>query len=227
MKSGKLKRFGQHVKQFAAQFVQSGQALLGEIIPLTELEQWILEEVGDYRQRKFDPLRTLLLFIEQVMGADHSCQDAVARGASQEVARKAAPCSLNTGSYCKARKRLPLGLVQRLSRTVAERLSVRQAEEWKWRGREVKLIDGTTVSMPDTDDNRKVFPLSKGQKRGSASREHDWWGLCRCRAPPWSIGRWAPTRANRQARPRCCGHCGSNSSPATWSSPIACTRATS
>lgn len=189
MKSGKLERFGQHLKQFAAQFVQSGQALLGQIIPLTELEQWILEEVGDYRQRKFDPLRTLLLFIEQVMGADHSCQDAVARGASQEMARKAASCSLNTGSYCKARKRLPLALVQRLCRTVAERLSVLQAEAWKWRGREVKLIDGTTVSMPDTEDNRKAFPLSKDQKGGSASREHDWWGLCRCRAPPWSIGR--------------------------------------
>ena len=227
MKSGKLKRFGQQVKQFAAQFVQSGQALLGQVIPLAELEQWILEEVGNYRERKFDPLRTLLLFIEQVMGADHSCQDVVARGASQEVARKATPFNLNTGSFCKARKRLPLGLVQRLSRAVAERLSLRQAQEWKWRGREVKLIDGTTVSMPDTHDNRKVFPLSEGQKGGSASREHVWWGSCRCRAPPWSIGRWGPTRANRQARPRCSGRCGSNSSLATSSSPIACTRATS
>ena len=71
MKSGRLK-LGQRVRQFAAQFVQSGQALLGQIIPLTELEQWILEEVGDYRERKFDPLRTLMLFLEQVMGADHS-----------------------------------------------------------------------------------------------------------------------------------------------------------
>jgi hypothetical protein len=227
MKSSKLKRFGQQVKQFAAQFVPSRQALLGQIIPLAELEQWVREEAGDYRERKFGPLRTLMLFIEQVMGTDHSCQDAVARGASQEVARTLGPCSLNTGPYCKARKRLPLGLLQRLSRAVAERLSAHQAEHWKWRGREVKLVDGTTVSMPDTQDNRAAFPLSKGQKGGSASRGHVWWGSCRSRAPPWSIGRWVPTRANRQARPRCCGRCGNNSNPATSSSPIACTRATS
>jgi len=81
------------------------------------------------------------------------------------VGRKPATCSLNTGPYCKARKRLPLRLVQRLSQAVAERLSARQAEHWKWRGREIKLVDGTTVSMPDTVDNRKNFPRSKGQKR--------------------------------------------------------------
>lgn len=227
MKSSKLKRFGQQVKQFAAQFVQSGQALLGQIIPLAELEQWVREEAGNYRERNYGPLRTLMLFIEQVMGADHSCQDAVARGASQEVGRQPATCSLNTGPYCKARKRLPLRLVQRLSQAVAERLSARQAEHWKWRGREIKLVDGTTVSMPDTADNRKNFPRSKGQKRGSASRWHDWWESCRCRAPPWSIGPWAHTPANKRVRPRCCGHCWSTSSPATSSSPIVYTRATS
>jgi hypothetical protein len=37
-------------------------------------------------------------------------------------------------------------------------LSAHQAEHWKWRGREIKLVDGTTVSMPDTADNRKDFP---------------------------------------------------------------------
>jgi len=62
--------------------------------------------------------------------------------------------------------RLPLGLVLRLSRAVAQRLSARQAEHWKWRGREIKLVDGTTVSMPDTQDNWKSFPSSRGQKGG-------------------------------------------------------------
>lgn len=217
MKNSKLKRFGQQVKQFAAQFVQSGQALLGQIIPLAELEQWVREEAGDYRERKYGPLRTLLLFIEQVMGADHSCQDAVARGASQEAGLEQASCSLNTGPYCKARQRLPLALVQRLSRTVGQRLSARQAEHWKWRGRELKLVDGTTVSMPDTPDNRKNFPRSQGsQKKGSASRWHVWWASCQCRAPPCSIGPWDRMRANKQAKPRCCGHCWSTSSLVTW-----------
>jgi hypothetical protein len=58
MKSSKLKRFAQQVKQFAAQFVQSRQALLGQIIPLAELEQWVRQEAGQYRERNYGPLRT-------------------------------------------------------------------------------------------------------------------------------------------------------------------------
>jgi hypothetical protein len=51
MNSSKLKRFGQQVKQFAAQFVQSGQALLGQIIPLAEWSNGC--EKGEYRERNY------------------------------------------------------------------------------------------------------------------------------------------------------------------------------
>lgn len=184
MKRNKLTRMGQQLKQFAAQFLQSGSNVLGSIIPLADLEQWVREEAPKHRSSQYMPLRTLLLFIEQVLGSDHSCQDAVARGASHKFAHKTAKINLNTGPYCKARMRLPLALVLRLSRAVAQRLSVGQAEHWKWRGREIKLVDGTTVSMPDTQDNWKSFPQSKGQKGGYASRGPVWWESCRCRAPP-------------------------------------------
>ena len=187
MKSSKLTRVGQQVKQFAAQFLQSGRQLLGALIPLTELAQWVREEAPGHRDSDFDPVRTLMLFIEQVLSADHSCQQAVARAASQKQlrrVRKSTKINLNTGAYCNARNRLPLGLVLRLSREVAQRLSARQAEHWKWRGREIKLVDGTTVSMPDTADNWQSFPPSKGQKRGSAFRWHVWWESCHCLVPP-------------------------------------------
>jgi len=184
MKSSKLTRLRQQVTRFAAQFLQSGKDLLGAIIPLAELEQWIQEEAPNHRNSDFSPLQTLMLFIEQVLSADHSCQDAVARGASSKQGRKSAKINLNTGTYCKARTRLPLGLVLRLCRALAQRLSAHQAERWKWRGREIKLVDGTTVSMPDTADNWKSFPSSREQKGGYAFREPVWWELCRCLAPP-------------------------------------------
>ena len=49
MKSSKLTRFGLQVRQFAAQFLQSGRELLGAIIALTELEQWVREEAPKHR----------------------------------------------------------------------------------------------------------------------------------------------------------------------------------
>jgi hypothetical protein len=40
------------------------------------------------------------------------------------------------------------------------------AQGWRWRGRSVKLLDGTTVSMPDTRANQEVFPQYPRQKPG-------------------------------------------------------------
>jgi len=140
--------------------------VLCEVIPAKRLMQWVAEEAGRFRDRIYSPLSTLVLFIEQVLSADHSCVDAVARGVSARVALEQAPCSLNSGPYCKARARLPLGLVERLGREVGQRLCVQQPRAWRWRGREVKLIDGTTVSMPDTRENQARFPQHREQRAG-------------------------------------------------------------
>lgn len=154
------------VKRFCGRFAQGVGAALGRVIPRQSLLQWIKEEAGGCRERIYGPLQTLMLFIEQVLGADQSCQDAVARGMSQRVALGQSPCSLNNGPYCKARARLALNLIERLSREVGERLRAGQPKSWRWRGREVKLIDGTTVSMPDTLVNQAEFPQSATQKPG-------------------------------------------------------------
>lgn len=152
--------------RWRARFVQSVGTVLGDVIPSRLLMAWVSEEAGHYRARIYAPLTTLVLFIEQVLGADHSCQDAVARGVSARVALGQAPCSLNTGPYCKARVRLPLGLLERLGREVGERLIAGQPRAWLWRGREVKLVDGTTLSMPDTKPNQARFPQNHEQKAG-------------------------------------------------------------
>lgn len=158
-------RTGQ-IKRFCARFAQGAGSALGRVIPQKDLLQWIAEGSGNCRERIYGPLQTLMLFIEQVLGADQSCQDAVARGVSQRVGLGQSPSSLNNGPYCKARARLALSLVERLGREVGERLRASQPEAWRWRGREVKLIDGTTASMPDTPANQAEFPQSRMQKPG-------------------------------------------------------------
>jgi len=166
MNNSKKGHFAEQIRLLRARFVQSVGSVLGDVLPAKSLERWIREECGNYRERIYSPLRTLTLFIEQVLSADHSCQDAVARGLSDLVSHKQAPCSLNTAGYCKARSRLPLGLIARMGRETGKSLCAQQPKEWRWREREVKLVDGTTVSMPDTDANQASFPQSRSQKAG-------------------------------------------------------------
>ncbi|MCK5109834.1 MAG: IS4 family transposase, partial [Methanosarcinales archaeon] len=58
------------------------------------------------------------------------------------------------------------GLVRRLVRETGRVLHLKSEEAWKWKGHSVKLVDGTTVSMPDTPENQKMYPQPEGQKEG-------------------------------------------------------------
>jgi hypothetical protein len=154
------------VEAFKRRFADHPTATLDELLSAQVLKQMVLEEAGDYRERIYPPLTTLGLFIEQALSADGACQDAVARNLSERTAQGAAQCSLSSGPYCKARQRLPLSLIQRLAVTVGEGLEQSSCKHWKWRGRAVKLLDGTTVSMPDTPANQAVYPQSGEQQAG-------------------------------------------------------------
>jgi len=90
----------------------------------------------------------------------------VARNLSERTARGAPGCSLSTGPYCKARRRLRLELVEALLHAVAWRLEAAQPQTWRWQWRSVKLLDGTTVSMPDTPNNQRQFPQNRTQQPG-------------------------------------------------------------
>ena len=85
---------------------------------------------------------------------------------AERVAQGEPPCSSNTKSYCNARLRLPVRLVKRLVRETGRLLHLKSEEAWKWKGRSVMLVDGTTVSMPDTPENQKIYPQPESQKEG-------------------------------------------------------------
>src|SRR5262249_57988328 len=95
-----------------------------------------------------------------------SCGAPVARFLAWRAAGGKPPCSANPGAYCKARGRLPEGVLARLTRTSGRDLQDQTPTAWRWEGRPVKVVDGTTVSMPDTPANQKAFPQSPSQKAG-------------------------------------------------------------
>lgn len=120
-----------------------------------------------FRQRLFAPFVTLWLFVWQALSPDGSGREAVLRlCADRPIDQRGKAIVATTGSDCRARQRLPLDLIVTLIRRVADRLFQRLSKEHLWYGRRVKIVDGTTVSMPDTAANQVRFPQSRSQKAG-------------------------------------------------------------
>lgn len=119
-----------------------------------------------YRERQFPPTETLSMFLAQAMSEDRSCQKAVNDAAIKRIVGGLTPCSTTTGGYCLARQRLPLEMVSTLVRYTGERMNAQVPAQWRWHGKRVYLIDGTTVTLPDTAANQAVYPQQAVQKPG-------------------------------------------------------------
>jgi hypothetical protein len=126
---------------------------------------------ADFAQDEDDvytPALTLWTFLSQVLhsGAMRSCTAAVARVVVLLVALGKKPCSDNTSAYCRARSKLPVAVLRRLTTTMASGCEQCLPPRWLWKKRHVYLVDGTTVSMPDTEENQQVFPQPGSQAAG-------------------------------------------------------------
>lgn len=120
----------------------------------------------EHRERLFPPTETLSLFLAQAMSTDRSCQKAVNEAAIKRLACGLPNCSTHTGAYCRARQRLPVSMVSALSRQAGRMMTEQAPRAWQWRGRPVRLVDGTMISMPDTPANQRCYPQPNSQKPG-------------------------------------------------------------
>jgi len=134
----------------------TGPELLGEVESL----------LPRHRERLFPPTEALSMFLAQALSADRSCQKAVNDTAIKRLAGGLPLCSTHTGAYCRARGRLPLEMVSTLTRYAGRWVTARAPAPWCWRGRRVRLVDGTTVVLPDTPANQAVYPQPRSQKPG-------------------------------------------------------------
>jgi hypothetical protein len=122
-----------------------------------------------HRERLYPPTLALSMFMGQVLSEDGSCQKAVDGWAAQRAAEGLSVQSVNTGAYCKARQRLPVEMVSALAVHTAQQLSGGAQAGWHWRGRCVKLVDGTGILMPDTAANQACYPQLLSQAIGVGS----------------------------------------------------------
>lgn len=119
-----------------------------------------------HRKRTFTPVVTLCGFLSQAIGADQSCQAAVSQIIVHSISKGLKPPSANTAAYCKARGKLPEHALSGLTKDIGTQLEDEAKSKWLWRGKHVKLIDGSTLSMPDTPENQEQYPQPKTQKKG-------------------------------------------------------------
>ncbi len=159
-------RLARQIDTYRHRLLEGPELALCEALGRANVERMVAEEGVEFRQRLFTPLVTLWVFLVQVLSADASCRQAVMRLIAYLVARGQAPCAAQTGSYCKARGRLPERVVARLARETGQRLSEGAEPGWRWKGRRVKVVDGSTVSMPDTPANQQAYPHQSQQQAG-------------------------------------------------------------
>ncbi len=133
-------------------------------------EQVILEAFGAasslWQGWIYTPAVTVWVFLAQCLSADHSCREAVAQFLAWRIARGLRPCSAETGAYCTARGQLPEAACHELVRRTGRESERAVPDEWLWRGRRVRVVDGSTITMPDTPENQAEYPQLESQRPG-------------------------------------------------------------
>ena len=69
-------------------------------------------------------------------------------------------------AYCQARQRLPSALFPRLLKATSIAAAQRTTVARFWHSFEVKVVDGSCLSLADTPQNQKRYPQSKSQAEG-------------------------------------------------------------
>lgn len=132
------------------------------LITQPDLIEVLKQDLPAHRHRIYTPTRTLSMFLSQAMSEDRSCQNIV----NDTALEIHGSCSVATGAYCNARQRLPESTIMNLAQKVALLNEQKIEKKWRWQGRNVYLVDGTTITMPDTQENQKRYPQPAFQDKG-------------------------------------------------------------
>lgn len=135
----------------------------GHFIPSTKLG---LEEEGTFsRRRLFSKENTFWAFFSQVLDADGGCQEVVRKMQAFAALKSHSMPSSSTAAYCKARQNLAEADIQSIFEHTTKVLE-KTSRSPVLNGRRVIVVDGTGVSMPDTQANQAVWPQQRLQKAG-------------------------------------------------------------
>jgi len=101
--------------------------------------------------------------------ADKSCRAAALRVLVLAVVLQRGPCSSDTACIAAPAPNCPPPCCGASPTTSPTSWRRPWPEHWLWKGRHVHLVDGTTVTAPDTPENQAAYPQPPGQRPASAS----------------------------------------------------------
>jgi hypothetical protein len=107
---------------------------------------------------------TIKTFLTQCLAQDHSCRTAVATAKDHGWLPPSA--SPDTAAYCRARDALAADGLQKAVEHTAETLNASVSDDYLWLGRQVQVVDGTGIALPDTEANQDAYPQPSQQKPG-------------------------------------------------------------
>jgi hypothetical protein len=137
------------------------EAAVGRFVPAAALQPG-----RSGRERPYSLHRTFWCFVWQMLNGQASCREVVRQLQALLVLQGGRLIDEGNSGYCQARARLPLAL---LASTLAD--TARAADRLSGptgflQGRTVKVIDCTTLTLPDTPENQAVYPQPRTQRPG-------------------------------------------------------------
>jgi putative transposase len=118
------------------------------------------------RERPYSTRRTFWCFLWQILNENTSCRDVVRQLQAVLALHGILNLDEANSAYCQARIRLPVRLLRQSWQDSAQTAEHQAPERRLLQGRVLKAADGSTVLLPDTPENQKVYPQQKGQKPG-------------------------------------------------------------
>lgn len=116
--------------------------------------------------RVYSATVTFWAFLHQVLKPGTPCREVV-RKVQSFCSQKDLPLpSSNDAAYCKARGRLKQADLESIHDRVAAKVQQQVLQDQRWKEREVKVLDGTGITLADTPQNQEEFPQPSSQRKG-------------------------------------------------------------
>ena len=118
------------------------------------------------RDRIYSLPRTFWGWLWQMLNHNASCREVVRQVQALCALQGGPAVDEDTGGYCQARARLPQPLLEKALAASARTAAQRAPALSLLGGRPLKVVDGSSLRLPDTRANQKRFPQPANQKRG-------------------------------------------------------------